>query len=219
MKKIMISFTMVLAVVLVLVSCGEKAPTPEEISETEIQNEALEYCNENYAILMEKIENVFDGSGITFSEINDGIIEYNENYALLTEENKTATEDIDNLNAAFEEYKAHFPEYERGAAVYIKAFLEINEGKNYEITDIGCVVRNMDGRDGAFYGLKYKDEQGNENSIYSETKFPKGVAVETAVKYQENCFVKEPVADNYNALENRNVILDLNTVMEQVNNL
>lgn len=127
--------------------------------------------------------------------------------------------DYEKLEAAIETLKNYADTATQSAAAYVRAFNDVNKGKNYTVTNIGCIKQVRNEKEYHFFALTYTDAKGAEKNVYSTARFSGPEAYATIMTKPELFFADKPVSDDYDALKNSNTNLDVAAVIAAANAL
>lgn len=175
----------------------------------------------------EDIEDILNAANPGFSKSESNMTELIARYDEMKKEYKKmskarkalVSEDFNKLEEAIETLKEYAASAIQPAAAYVKAFNDSNKGKNYTIVKIGCIKQIRNEAEYHFFALTYKNEKGEEKSVYSTARFSGAEAYATIMSRPDLFFADKPVAKDYDALENGNTDLDLDAVIKAANTL
>lgn len=145
--------------------------------------------------------------------------EIKEKYEDLPKDLREQITGIDQIEELLPRVQAYVDNAQAGAVTYVKAFNQINAGKNYTVTQIFC--NKQQGSDGAemhFYALSYQDAQGKEHTVYSSARFSQNVTAEILAARPETFFGETPPPGENDPVEYGNVTLDVAAVLEAAKN-
>ena len=170
--------------------------------------------NKVIADVIEAAKTTFSKDGTDFSALIEKGEALLEQYKDLSGADKDYVQMSDEFTAALDALKEAADVTVKAAAEYVKAFNTVYKGKKYEVTGVYCIKQIRDDRAYHIFALTYKNEKGEEGSVFANARCTAETKAETMVKNKDSFFAKESVSSTYNAKENGNVTLELAEVLK-----
>ena len=168
--------------------------------------------NDDIAAVVDASTTSFSQSTVNFTELIERGYELLDEYEDMKKSRQESVVGIDKVPAAIEVLEEYEDNAVNCAGAYCKAFLEINKDKNYEITDLGCIMQIREGKQYLFFALTYLDGEKEEN-VYSTARFGDPSVYTVLCERPDIFYVDEPVDETSDALANRNIELSLEEVL------
>ena len=176
---------------------------------------------ENLSDMNSYIANVIDAAETDFSNSDFGISEYIDRYDEMVEaynglsrEDKEKIQDFDKLEESVAKLKEYNESATGPAAAYVRGFLEVNKGKDYTVTKVGCIKQIREDKEYHFFALTYKDKAGKEHNVYSTARYADANVLGTIIARPDIFFADKPASEDTDCLKNGNVDIDLDEVLK-----
>ena len=177
----------------------------------------------NYLRITADIEALLQIANASYSDAQEGITylieraaEIKAEYKKMSAFEKEQIRGMDQLDAAVERLKAMAANAQGPAVSYVKAFLQVNAGKQLEVTGVYCIKSIRDGgTEYHVFALTYTDAEGKEHSAYATARCDASVTAESIAAHPEIFFADAPVGDDLDAIKNGNVALDTAAILAE----
>ncbi len=189
----------------------EDVKNKDDLDAARAEYDKLKDFSDRVDELSDKVNRVFTEYGISYAEIMD---EYNALSEIVPEDEKEKERysALSDLDEKLESFNTNAAAAEASAVSYVKGFYSINEDKNVTVTDVGCIVQESDGTVYCLFALKYT-EGTEEKAVYSKARFAGTPALESITSYAENFYSIEPASEDTDALNNGNVVLNVEKIL------
>ena len=197
--------------------------SPDE--QSEVGNyKKLEKAKEEYDEIVafnERIALILDSANTSFSDDEDfGVSELitdanaiKSEYKKLSRSRKKTVIGYDEIDAAVEKLQEYQQNAQEPAAVYVKAFLELNPGVT--VTKVGCIKQIRQQKEYHFYALSYTDGE-TEKSVYSTARFSGSDLYDTFIARPDIFYADAPASEDCDALANGNCDIDLDALLASI---
>lgn len=185
----------------------------------------LEKQEERYADLMEVQDYLTELSAVSesgsyskssrISALLEQADEIKDKYKHLPKDLKDQITGIEKIDELLPQVQTYVDNAQIGAIAYVKAFNQVNAGKNYTVTKVYCnKQQGMGGEEMHFFALTYQDADGEEHTVYSAARFAQTVTAEILVSRPETFFGETPPPGENDPVEYGNVTLDTAAILE-----
>lgn len=193
----------------------------DDLQDAAEELKALKNTFSSYDDMNKVIDKIMDTANSTYTS-NDtdfsALIEQGEaiieQYKDLNKEGKEYVKVTDDLSAAIHTLKESVDRTTASAAEYVKAFNTVNAEKKYTVTGVYCIKQVRDQTEYHIFALTYQDTDGNEHSVFANARCSANTVAETIVNNADTFFAGNAVSEDYNAVKNGNVTIDLETVLK-----
>ncbi len=193
-----------------------KVKNYDKLEKAENDLKDIKTFNADIAAVIEAAGTSFSNGDFKVSELIQKASDIENAYNGLSDEYKAQIKDFDKLTEAKQVLLGYVENAERAAAQYVKAFNELNKGKNYTVTQVYCIKQIRNEKDEYhFFALTYKNAKDNETTVYSVARIPTEVTALSVKAHPEYYFADKPVDEESDAKLSGNI----NISMENVNAL
>ena len=192
----------------------EKVANYDKLEEAEATYANYVRINEDIAALLQVANASFTDAEEGISRLIERAAEIRAEYKKMSAFEKQQIRGMDQLDAAVEKLQAMAENTQTPAVSYVKAFLQVNAGRQVDVTGVYCIKSIRDGgTEYHVFALTYTDAQGEVHSVYSTARCKADVTAESIAAHPEIFFADEPVGDDLDAVKNGNVALDTAAIL------
>ncbi|MBQ7638333.1 MAG: hypothetical protein IJS90_05505 [Clostridia bacterium] len=185
----------------------------EELASVKTKAESFDKMNSSINDIVDAAKAGFSSADTDYSELISQGRQILDKYEELEDEDKESVKISEDFNKAMESLSSYVETAEKSTAEYVKAFNSVYAEENYEVTNVYCIMQIRDGVEYHVFALTYKDKDGNESNLYANARCSANTTAETIIANADSFFAKRAVSDDYNAVINANVALDVEKVL------